>query len=294
MINDLGTIIMANEACNNNGIDTISCGAMIAFAMEAFDKGILTKEEIGMDLSWGNKESTLAMIEKIAKRDGIGDTLADGVMRAAKKIGKDSDKFAVHVKGLEMPMHDPRAILGMGLHYATDAVGSRHSSANQMIAMGVAGMGVPEIGIKRAPKRSKTKNQADACVKIQDLNTISNSLVVCAFATAGKAILNQVEIYNSITGLSLTLDDLMLIGERITNLRRGFNMKFGLTSKDDTLPLRMSEPMPDGGSAGITVDLKPMLDEYYQLRDWDPATGKPKKEKLESLGLENIAKDIWS
>ena len=294
MINDLGTIIKANEACNDNGIDTISCGSMVAFAMEAFEKGILTEEEIGMNMSWGNKASTLAMIEKIAKRDGIGDILADGVKRASEKIGKDSHKFALQVKGLEMPMHDPRAIFGMGLHYATDAVGARHSSANQMIAMGVAGMGVAEIGIKKAPKRSKTKNQADATIKIQDLNAVSNSLVVCAFATAGKAILNQVEIYNSITGLSLTIDDFMLIGERITNLRRGFNMKFGLTSKDDILPLRMSEPMPDGGSAGITVDLKPMLDEFYQLRDWDPATGKPKKEKLEKLGLDILAKDLWN
>ena len=294
MINDLAAIIKANDACNENGIDTISCGAMVAFAMEAFDKGIVTEEELGMNMDWGNIESTLAMIEKIAKREGFGDILAEGVMRASEKIGKDSDKFALHVKGLEMPMHDPRAMLGMGLHYATDAVGSRHSSANQIIAMSVAGMGIPEIGVKRAPKRSKTKNQAITTMKVQDLNTMSNSLVVCAFATAGKAILDQVEIYNAITGLSLTMDDFMTIGERITNLRRGFNMKFGLTAKDDALPLRMSEPMPDGGSAGITVDLKPMLDEYYQHRDWDPVSGKPKKEKLMSLGLDKIAKDLWS
>ncbi|MHA1895191.1 MAG: aldehyde ferredoxin oxidoreductase family protein [Candidatus Helarchaeota archaeon] len=293
MINDLGTIIKANESCNNLGLDTISCGSLIAFAMEAFEKGILTEEEIGMDLSWGNKESTLKLIEKIAKRDGIGDILAEGVMRASEKIGNDSNKFALHVKGLEMPMHDPRAIFSMGLHYATDAVGSRHSSANQLIAMGLAAMGIPEIGIKRAPKRTKTKKQASATVKVQDLNTVSNSLVVCAFSTAGKAILDQVEIYNAITGSSLSIDDFLTIGERITNLRRAFNMKFGLTAKDDVLPPRMQESMPDGGSAGVVIDLKPMLDEYYQLRSWDPVTGKPLKEKLISLEMNDIAKDLW-
>ena len=275
------------------GLDTISCGSLIGFAMEAFEKGILSEEEIGMDLSWGNKESTIKLVQKIANRDGIGDILAEGVMRASEKIGKESEKFAVQVKGLEMPMHDPRAIMGIGLHYATDAVGARHSNANQLIAMGVAGMGIPEIGIKRAPKRGKTKNQADATVKVQDLNSITHSLVVCAFATSGKAILDQVEIYNAITGLSLTMDDMMIIGERITNLRRAFNMKFGLTAADDCLPVRMQEPHPDGASKGVVVELKPMLDEYYEIRAWDPQSGKPNKEKLVNLGLNKIAADLW-
>ncbi|NHI91140.1 MAG: hypothetical protein EAX96_01470 [Candidatus Lokiarchaeota archaeon] len=289
MINDLITIVKANEACNDYGLDTISCGSLISFAMEAFEKGIITEEDIGMDLTWGNKDSTIKLIEKIAKREGIGDTLAEGVMRASEKIGKDSSKFAMHVKGLEMPMHDPRAIFAIGLHYATEPVGARHSSANQLIAMSMAAMGIPEIGVKKAPKRTKTKNQADTTIKVQDLNTISNSLVVCAFATAGKAILDQIEIYNAITGLSYTIDDMLLIGERITNLRRAFNMKFGLTAKDDILPSRMQEPHSSGGSAGVIVDLKPMLDEYYELRAWDPVTGKPTKEKLVNLSLEDLA-----
>ncbi|MBD3228833.1 MAG: aldehyde ferredoxin oxidoreductase [Candidatus Lokiarchaeota archaeon] len=288
-------IIEANTKCNELGMDTISCGSVISWAMEAFEKGIITEDDLGMDLSWGNIDNVLKLIDIIAKRKDFGDILADGVMRASKKIGNGSEEFAIHVKGLEMPMHDGRAMKAMGLQYATELVGARHSTANQIITMSLAMMPFPAIGINKAPKRTKPDGQADAVIKLQDFNAVTSSLVTCSFPTAGKMIKDQLKFYNIVLDKKLKMDDLMLIGERITNLRRAFNLKFGLTPEQDTLPKRItSEPLPDGGAKGKVVELEPMLQEYYELRDWDMDTGNPSKEKLESLGLEKIAEELWA
>jgi aldehyde:ferredoxin oxidoreductase len=295
MNGDLGPIIEANTKCNDMGLDTISCGSVISWAMEAFEKGIITEEDVGMDLTWGNMESVLKLVDLIAKRKDFGDILADGVMRASKKIGKGSEEFAIHVKGLEMPMHDGRAMNGMGLQYATELVGARHSTANQIIPMSLANIPFPDIGINKAPKRTKPDDQADAVIKLQDLNSIISSYVTCSFPSSGKMIKNQLEFYNIVVGKKLKLVEIMKIGERITNLRRAFNIKFGLTPKEDTLPKRItSEPLPDGGAAGNTVKLEPMIKEYYELRDWDMKTGLPSKDKLTSLGLNKIADELWA
>ncbi|MHA1311957.1 MAG: aldehyde ferredoxin oxidoreductase family protein [Candidatus Helarchaeota archaeon] len=292
---ELQPILDANVKCNDLGLDTISCGSVISWAMEAFEKGLITEEEVGMDLSWGNMESVLKLIDQISKKEGFGSILADGVMRASKKIGKGSEDFAIHVKGLEMPMHDPRAINGMGLQYATELVGARHSTANQLISMSLVNLPLPTIGVKKAPNRTKPEGQADAVIKIQDYNAIMGSLITCSFPSTGKMIKNQLEFYNIVLNKSLKMDDFMKIGERITNLRRAFNIKFGATPQDDILPKRItSEPLSEGGAKGNTVDIDFMLKEYYQLRDWDLNTGKPSKEKLQSLGLNEIAKEFWS
>jgi len=294
MNGELEPILEANTKCNDLGLDTISCGSVIAWAMEAFEKGLITEEDVGMDLTWGNMDSVLKLIDMIAKKQDFGAILAEGVMRASKKIGKGSEEFAIHVKGLEMPMHDPRAINGMGLQYATELVGARHSTANQIIPMGLVNIPIPEIGIKKSPNRVKPEGQAEAVIKIQDFNAVASSFITCSFPTStGKLMKNQVEIYNVVVGKKLKMDEIMKIGERITNLRRAFNIRCGLTPKDDTLPKRItSEPLTEGGAKGNTVDIDQMLKDYYELRDWDPNTGKPSKEKLISLGLKKIANDF--
>lgn len=289
-------IVKANKLCNTLGLDTISCGSVIGWAMEAFEKGIITEEDLGMDLTWGNMESSLKLVEQIAKRKDFGDVLAEGVKRASAKVGKGSEDFAIHVKGLELPMHEPRALKMLGIHYATDPVGARHSSNHQAIAFELASVGVPELGkiTKRAKGRSKTEGKGKQCAIFQDYYCVVASYVVCCFVSVSKVIYSHRDFYNAITGQSVEIEDILKIGERIFNLRRAFNFKHGATAEDDTLPKRISsEPLQDGGSAGETVPIKEMLQEYYEARDWDPKTAKPNKSKLQELGLSKVAKDLW-
>ncbi|MFX1451012.1 MAG: aldehyde ferredoxin oxidoreductase family protein [Promethearchaeota archaeon] len=294
MIDKLEPIVEANKICNDVGMDTISCGSCIGFAMEAFERGIISEEDVGMDLSWGNAESMLKMVNMITKRDGFGDTLAEGVMRAAEKIGKGAAEFAQHVKGLETPMHDPRALQGLGLHYATEASGARHSNAHNLITYELPNIASPQLGIKKIIKRDVAEGKAEIVKTVQDYSVVVASYVVCGFASVGKSILTHLDAYNAIVGKEHTIDDILKIGERITNLRRALNIKLGATAADDTLPKRLTaEPVDEGGSKGIVSKLGEMLPKYYEIRDWDPESGKPNKAKLESLGLKNIAKDLW-
>ncbi len=294
MIDKLEPIIMANNLCNDLGVDTISCGNTIAFAMEAFDKGLITEEEVGMDLSWGNSESVLKLVEMIANRKNFGDVLAEGVMRAAAKIGKGAEEFAQHVKGMETPMHDPRSMQGMALHYATEASGARHSNAHHLITYELASIPTPELGLKKLIKREVAEGKPEVVKTIQDYLVVASSYVVCGFASMGKMIQDHLELYNAIVGKNLTMENILTIGERITNLRRALNIKLGATAADDKLPKRMtSEPVSEGGAKGMVAQIDKMLPKYYELRDWDPKSGKPSKAKLESLGLKKVAKDLW-
>ncbi|MHA1380111.1 MAG: aldehyde ferredoxin oxidoreductase family protein [Candidatus Helarchaeota archaeon] len=294
MIDKMEPIVKANVLCNDLGLDTISCGSCIAFAMEAFERGIITETDVGMNLSWGNAESTLKLIEMIAKRKDFGDILAEGVMRASEKLGKGADNFAQHVKGMELPMHDPRSMQGMALHYATESSGARHSNAHHLITFELASIPQPELGLKKLIKRELTEGKAEVVKTVQDYMTVVSSYVVCGFTSMGAMIKDHLELYNAIVGKDLTMENILNIGERITNLRRALNIKFGLTATDDMLPKRMtSEPVEEGGAKGMTANVKNMLPKYYEIRDWDPESGKPNKKKLVSLGLSQIAKDLW-
>ncbi len=294
MIDELEPIVEANKLCNDLGMDTISCGSSIGFAMEAFERGIITEEEIGMDLTWGNAESMIKLVNMIAKRDGFGDVLAEGVMRAGEKIGKGAADFAQHVKGMETPMHDPRALQGLGLHYATEPSGARHSNAHNLITYELPNIASPQLGIKKIIKRDVAEGKAEIVKKVQDYSVVVASYVVCGFASVGKSIITHLDAYNAIVGKEYTIDDILTIGERISNIRRALNIKLGATASDDTLPKRLTaEPVDEGGSKGIVSKLDVMLPKYYEIRDWDPESGKPSKAKLESLGLKKIAKDLW-
>jgi len=294
MILELEPIVKANEKCNDLGLDTISCGSCIGWAMEAFERGLITEEDVGMDLSWGNAESVLKLVDLIASRKDFGDVLAEGVMRAAEKIGKGTADFALHSKGMEVPMHDPRCMQGMGLHYATESTGARHSNAHHLITFEIASMPLKELGFKKVIKRDITEGKAELVKAVQDYMMVAGSYVVCGFTSGGAMMIDHAEMYNAITGQDKSFEDLMLVGERITNLRRAFNIKFGASSADDSLPKRLlEEPTSEGGSKGIVNKLNEMLPQYYEIRGWDPETGKPNKAKLESLGLKTIAKDLW-
>lgn len=302
MNDDLAAIAKANELCNRYTIDTISTGVVIAFAMECFEKGLITNKDTGgIDLAWGNREAILQLIHKIAYREGIGDLLAEGVKRAAEKIGGGSEKWALHVKGQELPMHEPRGKKGVGLSYATSNRGACHLQSPHDDSFEKEDDLEPKIGLTPdiAPRyRLYTGPEKAKLVKIgQDLWSLYDCLVVCKFTPypAGISMETLLGIVKSVTGWDVTPMELMTAGERAFNLCRAFNAREGATRKDDTLPIRMAEPLPEGLFKGEAIPkevLDRMLDYYYEYRGWNKKTGNPTRAKLEELGLRYVADEL--
>jgi aldehyde:ferredoxin oxidoreductase len=227
------------------------------------------------ELKFGNEQALLATIEKIAYREGLGDILADGVRLASKKIGHGSERFATHVKGMELPAYDPRGAYGMGLAYATSDRGACHMRAWTILAETRGELG----------ERFSVKGRAKLVKQLQDDRAIRFSSVLCSFAALD--VSDYLELLNFATGFELSEEDYFCIGERIWNLTRLFNVREGISRKDDCLPPQMMAPVPAGpakGSAITTEMLDEMLDEYYELRGWD-RNGIPTRKKLISLGL---------
>jgi len=275
-ISDLEAITRYNLLCDKLGLDTISTGDAIAFAMECYEKGIITKRDTnGLELTFGNAEAYIEMPNLIAYRKAIGNILAEGVKRAAEKIGKKSERFAVHVKGLEYPGYEPRGSIGMALAYATADRGACHLRAWPANS---------EVFGDMDP--FTTEGKAQLVIDDQNLYCAKWSLVVCDFYAIGYK--NIARLCSAATGWKLSEDDMKIIGERIWNLIRMFNVREGFTRKDDSLPYRIShDPLQGGKADGHVVkpeDFNKMLDEYYKLREWDNE-GRPTKKKLEELGL---------
>ena len=290
-------IAKANELCNKYSLDVISIGVCIAFAMESFEKDILTKEDIGFPLKWGDHKAMIRLIEMIAYRRGIGDILAEGVRRAASKIRGGSEKWAMHVKGLELAMHDPRGKKGVGLSYATS-----HKGADHMESMHDEGFQrenvLPDLGFTK-PVSRKSKTGKPLLVKtLQDYwGVMADCLAACKFLFTPPRPFSPsrvVEALNNVTGWDLSLNEFVLIGERVFNLCRAFNVREGIRRKDDVLPERLGETLKEGGSAGESFtksDLDSLLDEYYSLRDWTK-DGIPSKEALHKLDLDSVAIEL--
>jgi aldehyde:ferredoxin oxidoreductase len=304
MVNNLPAALKAIELCNKYGMDTISTGVTIAFAMECFEKHLLTLEETeGLDLTWGNHASLVTLTEKIGKREGIGNLLAEGVKRASEKIGRGSEEFSMHIKGLELPMHEIRGMKGHGLAYATSNRGACHLQVETDDLF--EGNLCPEIGIDEAsfPKPHRDKLY-DGPEKVRlnkivgDLFAVFDSLVVCkwtVYPCGGTKMTTLTQIINAATGWNISIDELMKTGERIINLCRAFNVREGITRKDDTLPKRFTEPLPEGPYVGQTFSkesLSRMLDYYYEFRGWNKETGIPSPEKLEELDLGYVAAQL--
>jgi aldehyde:ferredoxin oxidoreductase len=287
---DLASVIHANYLVNGYGMDSISAGTVIAFAMECYEKGLITQKDTdGIDLRWGNAEAIIALIHKMGTREGIGDILADGVKVAAEKIGGGSEKFAVHVKGLELAMHDPRAFASWAIAYAT---GNRGACHNQAITYGIErGTTYPELGLEKSLDRFVSdESKSRVAVIMQNFYSIMESLILCKFVMYGGLRLpHMCQLLRAVTGWDVTTDELMKTGERLYNLNRLINVKCGLTGKQDTIPWRIAkEPFRSGGAKDHVPDLEKMLPAYYQLRGWD-ANGIPTVEKLRELGLEQYA-----
>ncbi len=283
LIDDIEVVSKANDLCTRYGIDTISCGGAIAFAYECYEKGLITSKDAGgLDLSWGDHLSFLKMIEMIGKREGIGFMLGEGVKIASEKIGKEAEEFAIHVKGMEMPMHDPRAYKSLALGYATSNRGACHLQAtSHWVERGTL---FPELGIKEKPKRFESEGKAQMVVNMQNFMAMVDSLIICKFAlTCGYTLSHLLGLIEATTGYKITVDEFNRIGERIFNIKRLFNNRLGISRKDDRLPGRINRPLQEGAKHR-SPDLDPMLDEYYRLRGWDEE-GNPKPEKLKDLEL---------
>ena len=291
-IDDPEAVAYLNLLCDLYGLDTISAGVTIGWAMEAYEKGLLTKEDTdGLELKFGNVEAAAEALRKMAYREGkLGELLADGSKAASEKLGKGSDKFAIHVKGLELPAYDVRGIKGMALAIAVSYRGACHLTAG-VYGTELVGKWWKFEGIDRLSAEQKGFE-----VKMhEDLMQVYDATGICKFSRHMFFLEGIPELLKAVTGIEFSNSDLITAGERIYNLAKAFNVREGFTRKDDTLPYRIThEPIPKGKSAGAYVseeELEHMLDEYYMARGWSKE-GIPTKAKLVSLDLEDVAEEI--
>ncbi len=282
LIADLAAVAKGNDLCNAYGLDSISAGASIAFAMECYEKGYLSaKTADGLHLEWGNAEAMISLLHAIAERKGIGDLLAEGVVRAADAIHSETRAFAVATKGVEHPAHDPRAFFAHSINYMTGVRGACHERGNMLIPC--FGVLLPEMGIAEKPDPSSMDRVPYLVAKYQDWSSFWNSLVICRFM--GVSFNDMVDGLNAATGWGWSVEQAALAAERIFNLQRLVGMRFGITAKDDVLPPRALEPTREGPHAGkVPQGLAEARQEYYRIRGWD-ADGVPTKGTLDRLGL---------
>ncbi len=284
-ISDFNAITMANYLCNEYGIDTISAGSTIAFALECYEKGIITKEMTGgLELEFGKEDQVIDLIKLIVKREGIGDLLAEGSRIAAEKLGKNSSHFAMNVKGMELPAYDPRAAKICGLAYVTANRGGDHITA---FIEGPTFIDSPFLLVDD----SKIEDPK-VVVDLENALTAFDAIGACKFMGLLLPASDYVELINSALGWDMDVQEFRACGERIYNLVRVYNAKIGMDRSHDTLPPRlMKDPLPEGPAEGMVIDsdtLEMMKDAYYEFRGWDKGSGNPSKEKLAQLDLEGI------
>ena len=287
-ISDVGAVIKADNLCDEYGMDTVSCGVTISFLMECYEKGLIDKNFTGgIELKFGNDDAVIDLVEKTAKRIGMGDLIAEGSLRAARIIGKGSERFAIQVKGLEIPGHSARALRGMALGYAVATRGGGHHDPR------------PTGEYAGASDRKAVEGKAAWVIGTMQWTAIGDSMIICHFLERLLGFtLNPkyAEMINIVTGFNYKFEELVEVAERILDLERAFNVRTGIRRKDDTLPRRfLEEPIPEGPSKGMYTDeqtLNKMLDDFYTLKGWDKRTGIPTKEKLIKIGLEDVAKEL--
>jgi aldehyde:ferredoxin oxidoreductase len=282
---DLNAIALMNDLCNRYTLDTISTSSVLAFAFECYEKGLIsTADTGGIALEWGDAEAIIAMIHKIAGRQDLGDLLAEGTRAAADRIGRGSDKFAMHVKGMEMPYHDPRGFVSMAANYATANRGACHLEAISYWR----GVGIEWPGWQAGDadgwvehRRFDSTIGAEVAIDFQNYMSVYNPGGLCKFIIKGSFTPDQTaELFNKAMGWSWTGADLLDTGARIFNYKRLINIRLGITARDDVLPHRLEhEPRPTGTAAGVLPDMGRLLADYYRLRCWDE-NGVPTSEAL--------------
>jgi len=293
-VGDLDAVCLGHELCNAMGLDTVGAGAAVAFAMELAEKGILDAKDMGGRLiTFGDGAGMLELLGKIARREGLGDILADGVKRAAERIGKGSEEYAFHVKGQEPAFHDPRGKTGVGLGFALSPTGADHIEAPHEVPFQGEGVKlVNPLGIIVAPKAlDNGPDKVRYFIAGEKTWAMNNTLGICNFVVAPLFALSYTklcEVVEAVTGWSTSLHELMLVAERSMVLARMFNVREGMDSKDDRLFRRMFEPLSDGPLKGTTIDPKEfqnMLGMYYAMMNWTEK-GIPREGALYNLSLD--------
>jgi aldehyde:ferredoxin oxidoreductase len=300
-IDDYPTTLKANQVCNRYGMDIISAGATIGFAMEAFENGIIDESDTdGLRLEWGDREMAIRLLEMMGRREGFGDILAEGSAKAAQKIGNGAEKYALHVKGMEISGQDGRTHRSIGLGHATGARGADHLRSLVVVdQLGYEDIAAERWGADKLPEivdPYTEKYKATAVFESENSYCIRDTLIVCWYSVSWPPIFWMQDFADMLplaTGVKEfgSVDTLTEIAERQVNLKRLFNAREGISRKDDNLPARFTdEPMPEGPGKGQVVDLESMLNDYYRLRGWDLETGLPTKETIRRLSLEWTAK----
>ncbi|MEZ4501896.1 MAG: aldehyde ferredoxin oxidoreductase family protein [Dehalococcoidia bacterium] len=288
-VNNMDAMIAINHWCNEYGLDTISTGATIAFAIECYENGLITAEDTdGLELTWGNASSVLEMVHRIGRREGIGDVLADGTKRAAERIQAGAERFAVHIDGEEPPMHDPKLDWGYTPHYLADPTPARHTlwSPGKSSKFPDA----PSIPEDRYSEEGWGKKEKHA----NESAHIMNSSGMCYFIYSMAPTARIPEWINLVTGWDTTHEEVQLVGERIANLRMAFAVKHGNNPAARSIPGRMvgDPPQAEGPHEGRTIDAASMRNDWFEEAGWDKQTSVPARAKLEALGLADVADAI--
>ena len=288
MIDDLDKLNKANDLCNRFGLDTIGTGATIAFAMECYENGLITKKDTGIELKWGDADAFIAMLEKMNRREGFGDILADGSKRAADHIGKGSEKYAMHIGGQDVPAHDPRVSTGFGWGYICDPTPARHTcSLYKHFHDGrVPFVLGPDLRLPD-PDPADAKANAPLFAICSALDRFWTSAGLCIFALVPETM-PVIEAMSAVTGWNYTIDEAITTGRRIQTLRQAFNFREGVSPNQWVLPERLSRVADFGPFAGKKVDFKTMREVGWKALGWDPKTGRPLDSTLQELGLEEL------
>ncbi|HUE76212.1 MAG TPA: aldehyde ferredoxin oxidoreductase family protein [Chloroflexota bacterium] len=289
MLNDsYASTIKANELCNRYGLDTISAGCTIAMAMECYEAGILTREDTdGIELTWGNDQAIIAVLERMGKREGFGDVLADGAKRAAERIGKGAEQYAIHVQGQEVPMHDPRFEPGLATTYQMDATPARHTQ-------GGAYWFPPGYDVPKEFEKYQYSGKGDVHKWMSCMMHVVNAAGVCQFAFSSYEYTFIPDFLTAVTGVDYSTANCLVVGERIANLRHAFNLREGLNPLKFRMPGRLigEPPLTVGNVRDVTVDVATQLRDMCEAMDWDVNTAQPSPRKLESLGLGYVTRDM--
>ncbi len=297
---DLDVALKAIDMCNRYGMDALTAAECIAMLMELNELDLFTSEQAdGLDLSWGNSDTILKLVEKVAHREGVGDLLADGAQKAAERIGEEAEPYAMHVKGLEIIQGEPRGLKGYGLGYCVASRGGDHLRAEPFFELSEdAEEAVKRYGTPKAAfpgeyegKGKLVKDFEERCAVVDSLNVCKNTAICMEAVPFEKAA----EILNATVGWNLSGEEVREAGERIINIERAFCVREGITREDDRLPERfLNEPLPEecGPSADLVFELEPMLQEYYRERGWDLTNGWPTRQLLERLDLQQVRDEL--
>ncbi len=287
LIDNLEALVHLGELCDRYGMDTISLGNTIGLAFHLYEKGLVTtKDTGGLELTWGNIDAVECLIHLTAKREGIGGVLAQGSRFFGRYFGAEEE--AVQVNGLEVAGHDPRGVSGMALVYATSPRGACHNQSDYFFVDW--GHADEKLGIEYFSRHDGAEKAANVA-RHQDWRTVYNSLVMCIFANVPPE--TQVDLINAACALDWDVEAMLRCGERGWNLKRAINIRLGLTRADDRLPKTLLEPLKEGGAEGYVIPFDEMIKAYYIARGWHPGNGRPTREKLISLRLDDVAKDLW-